>query len=85
MNVDHAIIAKKTTGGGGWWERKWGLGHRTHERGREIGSISDKLKEVNSPLQKLLKDNQQQKRSNIFSQKNQFFFVTQHLFKKDDV
>jgi len=26
---------------GGWWEREWDLGRRTHERGREIGSISD--------------------------------------------
>jgi hypothetical protein len=29
---------------GGWWEREWDLGWRTHERGREIGSISDSWK-----------------------------------------
>jgi hypothetical protein len=29
---------------GGWWERERDLGQRTHERGREIGSIMDSCK-----------------------------------------
>jgi hypothetical protein len=26
---------------GDWWEREWDLGQRTHERDREIRSVSD--------------------------------------------